>query len=629
MADVSLGTAYVTITASTKGMVKDINAALGGVSASAAGHGSTAGAAVGRGISSGAEAGTSRAKSVLQTLAPVGLMVGQALTTGLVAATGAIVSMGKQAVDAYSDFEQLAGGTELLFGSASDAVMQASQEAFRTVQMSQNEYLRVANGYAVGLKTALGGDEQAAADLTAKIVQAQADVVAATGNSREAVENAFAGIMRGNFTMLDNLQLGITPTREGYQQMIDSVNAWNAAQGHATEYTIDNLADCEAALVDYIEMQGLSGYAAAEASGTIQGSMAMMTAAYQNFLTALSTGDVEGPLNDLVGSIEQVLNNILPVVLQVIDSLATALPQLVGTILPVLVEVATSVVLALSEMLPTLVPMLIEAAVQLFTALVQALPIIVPQLIDAVLASINTVCELLPTLIPVLLDAAIQLFIALVMAIPQIIPQLLASVGTLLANTVSAVIGAIGNMLSAGGQFIGGLFNGVKNGATAIIDFFKNLPGNILGALGNVGSILLDAGKGIIEGFLGGLKAAWDGVTGFIGGIADWIVEHKGPPSYDAKLLVANGQLIMQGFGQGLENGFDRYVSTAIDDANKSLAKGLGGGIKATAPTGGDWRNVMGERPVIVFNDAILNDDLEMRQSALALLKDVRRAAKQ
>ena len=142
-----------------------------------------------------------------------------------------------------------------------------ARNAYETVQMSQNDYLQQVNGFATGLKTALGGNVQAAAELADKVITAEADVVAATGNTQEAVQNAFNGIMKSNFTMLDNLQLGIAPTKEGFQQLIDKVNEWNAENGEATAYTIDNLADCQAALVDYIEMQGLAGYAANEAAG--------------------------------------------------------------------------------------------------------------------------------------------------------------------------------------------------------------------------------------------------------------------------------------------------------------------------------------------------------------------------
>ena len=115
--------------------------------------------------------------------------------------TSAIVGFGTFAIKTFSDYEQLVGGADLMFGDAFDTVMGNAKNAYSTVQMSQNEYLKQVNGFATGLKTALGGNEEAAADLAHRIIQAEADVVAATGNSQEAVQNAFNGIMKSNFTI--------------------------------------------------------------------------------------------------------------------------------------------------------------------------------------------------------------------------------------------------------------------------------------------------------------------------------------------------------------------------------------------------------------------------------------------
>ena len=88
-----------------------------------------------------------------------------------------------------------------MFGEAYDFIANKAQNAFATVQMSQNDYLRQVNGFATGLKTALGGNEKAAAKLADRIVTAEADVVAATGASQEAIQNAFNGIMKSNYTI--------------------------------------------------------------------------------------------------------------------------------------------------------------------------------------------------------------------------------------------------------------------------------------------------------------------------------------------------------------------------------------------------------------------------------------------
>lgn len=249
-----------------------------------------------------------------------------AIIAGVKKLAGVVADVGKAAYTSYARYEQLAGGAQLMFGDAYDFVAEKAKNAYKTVQMSQNDYLQQVNGFATGLKTALGGNVQAAAELSDKVITAEADVVAATGNTQEAVQNAFNGIMKSNFTMLDNLQLGITPTKEGFQQLIDKVNEWNAENGEATAYTIDNLADCQAALVDYIEMQGLAGYAANEAAGTIEGSTASMKAAWQNLATGMadSSADMEGLTQDFVDSVFTAGKNIIPRVQQIVTGVGTA-----------------------------------------------------------------------------------------------------------------------------------------------------------------------------------------------------------------------------------------------------------------------------------------------------------------
>lgn len=254
------------------------------------------------------------------------------IKAGVKKLAGVVADVGKAAYTSYARYEQLAGGAQLMFGDAYDFVAEKARNAYKSVQMSQNDYLQQVNGFATGLKTALGGNVQAAAELADKVITAEADVVAATGNTQEAVQNAFNGIMKSNYTMLDNLQLGITPTKEGFQQLIDKVNEWNAENGEATAYTIDNLADCQAALVDYIEMQGLAGYAANEAADTIEGSTASMKAAWQNLATGIAdeNADIDKLTKDFVDSVVAAGDNVVPRVKQIVTGLGTATTEAIS-----------------------------------------------------------------------------------------------------------------------------------------------------------------------------------------------------------------------------------------------------------------------------------------------------------
>lgn len=108
---------------------------------------------------------------------------------------------------------------------------------------------------------------------------------------------------------------------------------------------------------------------------------------------------------------------------------------------------------------------------------------------------------------------------------------------------------------------LGSIFDGIVTGAQKAWDTMKNgvknLCSGIKGFFSGLANInLWDAGKAILDGFLGGLKSAYNGVKNFIGGIADWISKHKGPISYDRRLLIPAGKAIMGGFDASLQNSF-------------------------------------------------------------------------
>lgn len=141
-----------------------------------------------------------------------------------------------------------------------------------------------------------------------------------------------------------------------------------------------------------------------------------------------------------------------------------------------------------------------------------------------------------------------------------------------LGNCVNNIIAFFQSLPGRIGAFFQSAADGARNTWNSVVDWFKGLSGRILDAIGNVGNLLADAGKSIINGFLKGLKSAWNKVTGWIGGIGDWIKAHKGPISYDRRLLVPAGNAIMTGFAQGLQSGFDSTVRGTIGTVNRRLA---------------------------------------------------------
>lgn len=141
-----------------------------------------------------------------------------------------------------------------------------------------------------------------------------------------------------------------------------------------------------------------------------------------------------------------------------------------------------------------------------------------------------------------------------------------------LGNCVNNIIAFFQSLPGRIGAFFQNAADGARNTWNSAVDWFKGLPGRILDAIGNVGSILVNAGASIINGFWDGLKGAWSNVTGWISGIGDWIKAHKGPISYDRRLLIPAGTSIMQGFARGLQTGFDDDVRSTVAGINRRLA---------------------------------------------------------
>ena len=476
-------------------------------------------------------------------------IAGQAIVAGVKAVAGAVKNIGEAAIQSYAEYEQLVGGAKLMFGDAYDFVAEKAKNAYSTVQMSQNDYLKQVNGFATGLKTALGGNAQAAAELADKIISAEADVVAATGNSQEAVQNAFNGIMKSNYTMLDNLQIGITPTKEGFQEVIDKVNEWNAANGEATNYVIDNLADAQSALVDYIEMQGLQGYAADEAARTIQGSLASMKGAWENLMTGVAddNANFEVLVSSFVDSLVGVGENIIPRINIVIQGLTQLIAEASQTIIPLAVE-------TLLQNLPAIV----AAGMDLIMALVNGILDNIDLLIDCTLELIDVVVNKLIENLPKLIDGGIRLIIALGIGLIEAIPQL---------------VGKIPEIITA-------IIEGFASGASRILDIGKNIVEGVWQGIKNAAKWLKDKIFGFFDGIIGGVK--------------DFLGIHS--PS---KVFAGIGGFMAEGLGEGfddqfksvkkdIENSmiFDAGTITADANISKNYASGYYGAASVISDSG-------------------------------------------
>ena len=194
------------------------------------------------------------------------------------------------------------------------------------------------------------------------------------------------------------------------------------------------------------------------------------------------------------------------------------------------------------------------------------------QLAAAAQALLNAVMAANPIMLVITLIAALVAGLTYFFTCTNTGKAVWSSFTSFLSGCVQGIIGFFSGLGSTIVNIFNSSANGARNAWNGVVGWFRGLPGSIAGFFGNAGSILYNAGASIISGFLNGLKSMWSNVTGWISGIGDWIKAHKGPISYDRRLLIPAGQAIMTGFAQGLNTGFDSNVETAISRANRRLA---------------------------------------------------------
>ena len=232
-----------------------------------------------------------------------------------VAAVGtATIAIGKTALDAYANYEQLVGGIDTLFKASSGKMQQYAANAYQTAGVSANRYMEISTSFAAALISSLGGNTEAAADMANTAITDMSDNANKMGTSLETVQEAYQSLSRGNYEMLDSLKLGYGGTKQGLERLLSDAEKFSAAQGKVRDFSVDSYSDIVEAIHIVQDEMGITGTTFDEAANTISGSINMMSAAWDNWLTGLGSDDADmGALTDqLVSSLDTVAKNIAP-----------------------------------------------------------------------------------------------------------------------------------------------------------------------------------------------------------------------------------------------------------------------------------------------------------------------------
>ena len=216
--------------------------------------------------------------------------------------------------------QQSLGGVETLFKNNAETVKQYANEAYRTTGLSANAYMENVTGFSASLLQSLGGDTAKAAKIANMAMVDMADNSNKMGTSMEAIQNAYQGFAKQNYTMLDNLKLGYGGTKKEMERLLA-----DAQKLTGVKYDINNLADVYEAIHVIQKELDITGTTAKEASTTLQGSFNAMKASFLNLLGNLSLGqEIRPSLYALAKTTSTFLvGNFLPMVGNILKGLPT------------------------------------------------------------------------------------------------------------------------------------------------------------------------------------------------------------------------------------------------------------------------------------------------------------------
>lgn len=451
-------------------------------------------------------------------------------------------------------------------------------------------------------------DRAEAARIADMAMRDMSDNVNKMGSDMASVENAYQGFAKQNFTMLDNLKLGYGGTAHEMQRLLDDAEAIKAKNGEVTEYSLDNFADIVDAIHVIQEESGITGTTAEEGATTIQGAINRAKAAWENWLVAITSpdADVPGETKTMMESVADAAALIIP---RVVDILVT-LSEEVGKRAPEIWQTFKS---ELENAMPdedkqkfedfkTTIEGICTAAETLAGGIKAVANVVswagkeVQGFIDTA-SGIATFLGEFPNLIQVAFgnsDALTDNGKAIINGFTNGAKYQWDFEGKGFFENIGGWIKAHKGpveadrqlLVPAGQAIIEGLISGSSDIWNANNDLYSQMGEAIANVFSGAGNWLVGAGYNIMSGLMEGLRSGWETVSSFVGGIGNWIVEHKGPERYDRQLLVPAGKWIMGGFRKSLEGSFEREIMPYVSGMADAMEGAFGNPVLSPTVSG-------------------------------------------
>ena len=435
------------------------------------------------------ESGFTAGVKNLGSLAKKGMQIVAGATA---AATATMIALGKSALDAYADYEQLTGGVETLFKTSADIVNEYAANAYKTAGMSANEYMETVTSFSAALISSLDGDTAKAAEIADKAITDMSDNANKMGSSMESIQNAYQGFAKQNYTMLDNLKLGYGGTKSEMERLLADAEAISGIH-----YDIESYADVVEAIHVIQDEMGITGTTAREAAETISGSVGMAKAAWSNLIVGIAddNADFDKLLDDFVDSAAAAAENILPRVEVIIGGLGKFVEGMSGVMAQALVGFVD------------ILPDIIAAGVSLVDTLVTTIADNADQLTDAALRIGLQFADAITKILPKLVDIGFKALTSFIQGISTHIGDIASMAMQLLTELADVMIDNAPTLIEAGAEIIAELIEYVADNADIIITKAIDVLMAVAQALLDNAPIIIDA---LIKAFPVILAAIYD-----------------------------------------------------------------------------------------------------------------------
>ena len=519
-----------------------------------------------------------------QVLANLATQAVDAALSGLKKLGTALVDTGKQALDSYAKYEQLEGGVRKLFGDeTAQAVIDNANRAFSTAGMSANQYMETVTSFSARLLTGLGGDTKKAAEYADMAIRDMADNANVFGSSMDSIQNAYQGFAKQNYTMLDNLKLGYGGTKEEMARLVRESGILGEAGKDLNAKNLDLKVSydqiIEAIHITQQRMQ-ITGTTAKEAAGTIEGSVGSMKAAWQNMITGIANpnADFATLSANFVNSLLAMFQNTVPRIATIIEGLAktisTTVPQLLDSVVPIILQHMPAIVGAVDT--------IIQSILKLLPQIMPVISTLIPQIA-------NTIISMLPTI----LSAGVEIILSLIDGITKAIPQLVGMLPKVVSSIVETLLKQLPQIIKTGLDFIIALTDGIIKAIPQLVKELPKIVTAIVQSLTSMIPILVNAGVELLVSLVKNLPAIISGVCAALPKLIQSIVSSLGsltPQIVQAGVqlfvaLVSNMPAILAG------------ILKAVPQIILALVNGLSAGITEMAKVGlnlikGLWQGI-------------------------------------